>query len=91
VVSADYLEHFQMRVLQDALNEATASYWLRRADQFEEAKPTLADHRGQATTAELSVQWRELDRVARACRERAAVSPVPGISVEVIEAVREAA
>lgn len=32
---ADYVEHFGKRVLQDALNEATASYWNRRAEQFE--------------------------------------------------------
>jgi hypothetical protein len=28
----DYIEHHRRRTLQDALNEATASYWRRRAD-----------------------------------------------------------
>jgi hypothetical protein len=30
-----YVQHFRERVLQDALAEATAAYWLRRAAQFE--------------------------------------------------------
>ena len=28
-------EHFRQRVLQDALTEATAQYWERRAQQFQ--------------------------------------------------------
>ncbi len=31
---AAHIEHFRARVLQDALAEATAAYWLRRADTF---------------------------------------------------------
>lgn len=31
----EHVEHFQRRVLQDALNEACAGYWRRRAEQFE--------------------------------------------------------
>jgi len=31
----DYVAHFRSRVLQDALSEATAAYWTRRAEQFE--------------------------------------------------------
>jgi hypothetical protein len=34
-----YVDHFRMRVLQDALNEATAAYWLKRAKTFESAAP----------------------------------------------------
>ncbi len=30
-----YIEHFRARVLQDALAEATANYWIRRAETFE--------------------------------------------------------
>ena len=29
------IEHFRQRVLQDALTEATAQYWERRAQQFQ--------------------------------------------------------
>ena len=32
---ADEVDHFRRRVLQDALNEATAAFWLRRAADFE--------------------------------------------------------
>lgn len=31
----DFVRHFSTRVLQDALNEATAAYWLKRAETFE--------------------------------------------------------
>lgn len=31
----EYAEHFRARVLQDALNEATAVYWRRRAAAFD--------------------------------------------------------
>lgn len=31
----EHLEHFRHRVLQDAIAEATAAYWTRRAEQFE--------------------------------------------------------
>ncbi len=30
-----HIEHFRSRVLQDALLEATANYWIRRAKTFE--------------------------------------------------------
>jgi hypothetical protein len=30
----DYVAHFRTRVLQDALAQATAAYWRRRAVQF---------------------------------------------------------
>jgi hypothetical protein len=29
-----YVHHFQRRVLMDAVNEATSSYWRRRAETF---------------------------------------------------------
>lgn len=32
---AEHVEHFRARVLQDALAEATAAYWERRAETFE--------------------------------------------------------
>lgn len=71
---ADHVDHFRYRVLQDALNEATRSYWLRRAETFEQAKPRLGEFHGQATKAELSARWRSLDEMAKACRNRAALA-----------------
>lgn len=35
-------EHFSARLLQDCLNQATAAYWLRRAEWFETCNPALA-------------------------------------------------
>lgn len=56
---AEYIEQFRARVLQDALNEATGTYWQQRADAFD-AVGTPAG-----------------DEIARACRARASLSPLP--------------
>lgn len=74
----DYVEHFRLRVVQDAFNEATAKYWLRRADQFDQARPTLDDFAGNAVVTQRRAKWHELGEVADACRARAAVSIVGG-------------
>jgi hypothetical protein len=33
--TVDHIDHFQRRVIQDALLDGTAAYWRRRADAFE--------------------------------------------------------
>lgn len=44
---ARHLAHFQWRVLQDALTEATASYWEHRAQTLDEAaRPRRGDYQG---------------------------------------------
>lgn len=43
-----YLEHFQRRVLQDALTEATSAYWLRRAHTFDRVGTPACDEIAQA-------------------------------------------
>lgn len=40
---AEYLANFGRRILQDALAEATAAYWLRRADTFAAVGTPTAD------------------------------------------------
>jgi hypothetical protein len=87
-----FVEHFRARVLQDALNEATASYWLRRARQFEAARPEPDEFHGEATRLQLRAKWYELTEAAEACRHRAAVSLVvqDEIAPEVWAALREA-
>ena len=72
------------------LAESGAAYWLRRAEQFESAKPTLSDFRGQSAAVELRAKWRELDAIARACRNRAVVSPL-SLAEEVAEVLGEVA
>lgn len=68
------LEHFQHRVLQDALNEATATYWLKRAEDFERARPRPGEFRGQARAEDLAEADARCAAIAQACRERAEVS-----------------
>jgi len=70
----DHLEQVQLRVLQEAMSTARASYWRKRADDFEWARPSLTDFPGDATLDQRRMRWRELTEVATACRNRAAVS-----------------
>ncbi len=70
----EHVEHFQRRLIADALAEATSAYWLKRADDFEWARPSLADFPGDATLDQRRMRWRELTEVATACRNRATVS-----------------
>jgi hypothetical protein len=44
----DHLDHFRARVLQDALAEATADYWHRRADAFAAVGTPTADETARA-------------------------------------------
>ena len=43
-----YVDHFRGRVLQDALAEATAAYWTKRADQFAGVGTPACDEIAQA-------------------------------------------
>jgi hypothetical protein len=74
----DYAEHFRRRVVQDAFAEATAVYWLRRAEQFDHALPRPDDYIGQATAVEIEAQHARLAALAVACRHRAAMSLIEG-------------
>jgi hypothetical protein len=65
------VDHFRARVLQDALTEATAAYWVHRAYQFQQAAPKPNDFHGQASKAQLvEARWRCL-ATALACRQHA--------------------
>lgn len=66
-----YLAHFLHRVLQDAYVEATAAYWIRRAEQFEAARPRRGEHHGQSAPADLDDRDQRLAAIAQACRNRA--------------------
>lgn len=46
------LEHFQLRVLQDALDQATVDHWIRRAHGIAQALPRPGDYLGNSTPAE---------------------------------------
>jgi hypothetical protein len=88
------LDHFRARVLQDALTEATAQYWLRRAEQLEAAAPKPDDYRGLASDEQLTNAWVQCITAAAACRRHAELIrgdfPEP-ISDEVWDALGEVA
>jgi hypothetical protein len=48
------LEHFRARVLQDALNEATVSYWLQRAKDLADVLSRPGDFTGHATPEQVA-------------------------------------
>ena len=75
----EHVEHFRQRVLADALQEATAAYWHRRAEAFEAALPRPGDYMGQASSEEYEARRMRVAEVASACRVRAAVSLGGGI------------
>jgi hypothetical protein len=93
VITID-LDHFRARILQDALTEATAQYWLHRAEQFEAAAPQPGDYYGQATQEELAKAWVQCKTAAAACRWHAELlrqeAPEP-ISDEVWTVLEEVA
>lgn len=72
----EHIDHFQRRVLQDALADGTAAYWRRRAETFEAARPRPTDYHGQATRADLAARDARCREAAEACRKRAGVSLV---------------
>jgi hypothetical protein len=80
--------------LQDALTEAIAGYWERRARQWEVAAPCKGDYHGRASRNELLEAWERCQEIARACRRHAALlrslSP-EDISDDVRDAIQEAA
>jgi hypothetical protein len=88
------IDHFRARILQDALTEATAGYWERRAQQFEDAAPRLGEFHGNATRDELNQRWLDCMATAQACRSHAQLirneSPEP-ISEEVLDVLGEVA
>lgn len=67
----EHVTHFQHRVIQDALNEATATYWRRRAVTFDQAAPRCTDFTGNATPAQIQAQRDRAQQCAEACRHRA--------------------
>ena len=66
---AAYLEHFRARVLQDALNEATAAYWLRRAATFDAVGNARCDEIAQACRNRAAVGQFQEDRARRRDRD----------------------
>lgn len=70
----EHVTHFQHRVIQDAITDATAYYWRRRAETFEWAMSKPGDYHGQSTAEERAKRDAGLQAAADACRARAHVA-----------------
>lgn len=95
-MSAGYLDNFAQRMLQDALAEASAIYWRRRAEQFRRALPRPGDYLGRNTTPEQREARRQRIQAAiDACELAAQYGERYGISraaqYDVTRALEEAA
>ena len=62
-----YLERFGRRVLLDALSEATADYWRRRAVALRDARHRVGDYLPDGRLEAARTRWRELTAAADAC------------------------
>lgn len=71
LVPADQIDHFRRRVIQDAMTSATATYWLRRAEQLETCLPQPGDYPGTATPAETAERVAALRQAIENCRNHA--------------------
>jgi len=67
----DIAEPIRRRVVQDAMNDALACTWRRRAELFEWARPRPGDFNGNAGAAEMAERDRLLAAQAKACRNKA--------------------
>jgi hypothetical protein len=88
------IDRFKARLLQDCLSQATAQYWLHRADQFLEAAPRRGDFHGNASEEELVDAWERCRAAALACRRHAQLildSLPEEISDEVLTVVQDVA
>ncbi|WP_183092961.1 hypothetical protein [Nocardioides stalactiti] len=76
----DQVDRFVVRIIQDAINEGTAVYWRRRADQLEAAQSRPEDFTGLSSVEEIAAQDLRLSERARACRAAAEIAIIGGRS-----------
>jgi hypothetical protein len=74
----EHVDHFQQRIIREAILDAEAAHWIRRAEALEWARPKAGDWHGQATREELRARYDQLTEEAQACRNRARVSAIGG-------------
>lgn len=82
-----YLAHFQWRVLQDALTQATADHWEHRATQLEQARPRRGDYPGQTSQRDRALKHRQLTDIATSCRHKADLIRETGLDAEALAAI----
>lgn len=58
--ASEYVSHFRLRVLQDAISEGTATHWLRRATTFAAVGNKACDEIAKACrNAARVARWRD--------------------------------
>ena len=72
-LTPDRLARFNADVVLDALEHASSARWLRRAAQFEDARPKPTDYTGKATAAQLAAADARCAQAAQLCRHRAGI------------------
>lgn len=86
------LDHFRQRVVQDALNTATAEFWRRRADDLRNGLTRPGDFTGRATTEEIAARNATILEDAARCEHLASlICKDRAISDEVVSAIGEVA
>lgn len=78
-VPADQVDHFRKRVIQDAMVEATASYWERRAGVFEGCLIQPGDYTGNLTTEQVNEANRRIESIIDACLNKARLVRLDGV------------
>lgn len=87
---ADHFDHFTRRLLQDVMAQATRDYWLRRAADFEAAKP-VEPPGGFRDPEAAREQWRRCHETAKACRFAAELAPFQNIADDLARVLEEVA
>lgn len=85
------IDRFVHDVLTEILLAADRLWWLRKAEEFDRAKPEPGQFVGLATREQLSAQWQRLDETARACRARAELCARASAEADVAAALSEVA
>ena len=85
----DNLTHLQRRVVLEAFETANADWLVRRAEEFERARPMPGDFTGNASRADLSRRWCELTEIAKALRAQAALLRMGVCDTELEELLEE--
>lgn len=78
-VPADQIDHFRRRVIQDAMTEATASYWERRARQLSQAKFVQGDYVGWLTVEQVKAHDDRIQAQVDACLNKARLIRLDGV------------
>lgn len=70
-------EQMARRSIVESIRDASRIWWLKRAEDFERAKPRPGDDfNGAATIEELRARWQWCHDTAQACRNKAALVPL---------------